>query len=286
MIIDTHTHFYDPDRPGGVPWPPPENELLYRTVLPRHFQEVAEPEGVTGTVVVEASKRLADNQWVLDLAADNRVIVGLVGHIAPNRPQFAEELAAYAGHPLFRGIRCGGGFFEEVEDGSLLADMALLAQRNLSLDVLAQPSHLDGVVAVAEHTPALRIVINHVAHIPIDGQPISDEWVARYRRLAAQPNVAMKVSGLLENSTVQPAPEDPDFYRPLLDVLWDVFGEERLLYGSNWPVCERSGSYRQAIGVVRAYFTEKGSRAADRYFQANAREIYRWVDRRGESSQN
>ena len=69
MIIDTHTHFYDPTRPEGVPWPPADNELLYRTVLPEHHRALAAPEGVTGTVVVEASAWLADNQWILDLAA-------------------------------------------------------------------------------------------------------------------------------------------------------------------------------------------------------------------------
>ena len=71
MIIDTHTHFYDPSRPQGVPWPGPENELLYRTVLPEHYRQIAEPEGVTGTVVVEASAWLDDNQWILDLAKDD-----------------------------------------------------------------------------------------------------------------------------------------------------------------------------------------------------------------------
>ena len=71
MIIDTHTHFYDPTRPEGVPWPPADNELLYRTVLPEHHRALAVPEGVTGTVVVEASAWLADNQWILDLAADD-----------------------------------------------------------------------------------------------------------------------------------------------------------------------------------------------------------------------
>ena len=88
MIIDTHTHFYDPSRPEGVPWPGPDNELLYRTVLPADYRQFAEPEGVTGTVVVEASGWLEDNQWILDLAEEDPFIVGLVGHIDPARPEF------------------------------------------------------------------------------------------------------------------------------------------------------------------------------------------------------
>ena len=78
MIIDTHTHFYDPTRPQGVPWPGPDEELLYRRVLPEDHRALAAPEGVTGTVVVEASAWLEDNQWILDLAAQTPWIVGLV----------------------------------------------------------------------------------------------------------------------------------------------------------------------------------------------------------------
>src|SRR5947209_6291608 len=76
-IIDTHTHFYDPMRPQGVPWPPKEDKLLYRRVLPEHFQNLTKSQHVTGTVVVEASAWVEDNDWILDLAAKNPIIVGL-----------------------------------------------------------------------------------------------------------------------------------------------------------------------------------------------------------------
>ena len=96
MIIDTHTHFYDPTRPQGVPWPAPDDKILYRTVLPENFAQVAVPEGVTGTVVVEASGWLEDNQWVLDLAAVDPLLVGLVGQIELGSAQFDAELARFA----------------------------------------------------------------------------------------------------------------------------------------------------------------------------------------------
>ena len=105
MIIDTHTHFYDPNRPHGVPWPPEDNELLYRTVLPEHHRSLSGSEGVTGTVVVEASAWLEDNQWILDLAAEDPWIVGLVGHVDPNRAEFRDEIGRLSANPLFRGIR-------------------------------------------------------------------------------------------------------------------------------------------------------------------------------------
>ncbi|MEZ4859804.1 MAG: amidohydrolase family protein [Caldilineaceae bacterium] len=279
MIIDTHTHFYDPTRPQGVPWPPPENKLLYRTVLPEHFKAVAAPHGVTTTVVVEASQWPEDNQWVLDLAAQEPALIGLVGQVVPNRADFAADLARWAANLLFRGIRCGGRYFERVEEGSFLADMAQLAAHDLALDVLVRSEHFAGLVTLAQRAPTLRIVIDHIAHMPIDGGPITPAWVTHYQSLAANPNLFMKVSALMEQSTLQPAPADVNFYRPTLDLLWECFGEDRLLYGSNWPVCERAGNYGRGINIVKEYFRAKGDTAYAKYFWGNAQRVYKPVAR-------
>jgi L-fuconolactonase len=276
LIIDTHTHFYDPTRPEGVPWPPPENQLLYRTVLPADLKRVAAAEGVTGTVVVEASAWLEDNQWILDLAAEDPFIVGLVGQIPPNRPEFGTELARFAANPLFRGIRCGGQRFAQIDEGTFLADLKSLADRDLSLDVLIQAADLEAVLRVAGQLPELRIVINHILHMPVTGDAVEPAWVERYERAAAHPNVFMKLSAMMEQSTLSPAPADLDFYRPTLDVLWQTFGADRLIYGSNWPVSDRSGrSYGDYLAVVKAYFTEKGEEASAKYFWQNARAVYK-----------
>ena len=279
MIIDTHTHFYDPTRPQGVPWPPVENRLLYRTVLPEHLKVLAGAEDVTGTVVVEASAWLEDNQWILDLAADEPFIVGFVGHVEPNRPGFGVDLDRFAANPFFRGIRCNGRYFGHLDRGTLLSDLAQLADRDLVLDVLIRAEHLDGVLGVARQLPDLRIVINHILHMPIDGQPLDPAWVARYQRAADLPNIFMKVSAVMEQSLVQPAPADVDFYRPALDALWDAFGARRLIYGSNWPVLERAGRYGDALTIVRTFFGEKGEAALDGYFWQNAKTIYKWIER-------
>ena len=279
MIIDTHTHFYDPTRPQGVPWPAPDDKVLYRTVLPEHCKALALAEGVTGTVVVEASGWLADNQWILDLAAQDKFLVGLVGHIDPNRPEFGAELETLAANPLFRGIRCGGRYFAEIEQGTFLADMARLAAKDLALDVLLGPDYFAGVVQLAQRLPHLRIVVNHIGLMPIDGQAIPAEWVTRYEQLAAQPNVYMKVSGFMELSTIRPAPAEVEYYYPTLDVLWHAFGADRLIYGSNWPVCEVAGTYAQCITIVKSYFQAKGEIAYQKYFWQNAQAVYKWPAR-------
>jgi L-fuconolactonase len=276
MIVDTHTHFYDPSRPQGVPWPRPDNELLYRTVLPAHYGALAEPEGVTGTVVVEASAWLEDNQWVLDLAAENPFLLALVGHVDPGREAFRKELDRFVRHPRFRGIRCGGRYFEDVQTGSFLDDMSVLVERDLALDVLVHAPQIDGVLALARRVPELRIIIDHIAHMPIDGQSPDPVWVTRYRRLAAQPSIYLKVSGLMEMSTIQPAPVEVDFYRPALDALWDAFGPQRLIYGSNWPVCERAGTFGHSMNIVQTYWSGKDQADRERFFWRNASTVYKW----------
>ncbi len=279
MIIDTHTHFYDPTRPQGVPWPPKDNKLLYRTVLPEHFRSLAEPDGVRGTVVVEASAWLEDNQWVLDLMADEPFLLGLVGHINPDRPAFSADLERFADHPFFLGIRCGGNYFEDVERGTFLPDMEALADRDLELDTLIRAPQFKGLIKLAQTLPHLRIVVDHIAHMPIDGAAVSTEWQDHYRQLAAHPNVFMKVSAVLEQSVIQPAPIALDYYRPALDALWDAFGPERLIYGSNWPVVERAGRHADALKLVKSYFAEKGESASARYFWKNAKAVYKWAAR-------
>ena len=274
MIIDTHTHFYDPTRPEGVPWPPADNELLYRTVLPEHHRALAAPEGVTGTVVVEASAWLADNQWILNLAADDPWIVGLVGHVDPNRADFKSDIDRLAANALFRGIRCGGGYFADLEAGSFLADMEHLVARDLALDALVGPADLAQVVALARRLPELRIVINHCGGVGADGGDPDPVWLDAIAQAAEQPQVFMKVSAIMEQSRVEPVPEELDFYRPILDAMWDAFGADRVIYGSNWPVSDRAGSFKAAISIVKAYFGEKG--VTEQYFWQNSKTAYKW----------
>ena len=177
MIIDTHTHFYDPTRPEGVPWPPADNELLYRTVLPEHHRALAAPEGVTGTVVVEASAWLADNQWILDLAAADPWIVGLVGHVDPNREDFKGDIDRLAGNALFRGIRCGGGYFADLEAGFFSPTWSTSSQGTWSSTRWWGPADLAQVVELARRLPELRIVINHCGGVgPTAAIPIRCGW--------------------------------------------------------------------------------------------------------------
>ena len=272
-IVDTHTHFYDPTRPQGVPWPPKNDALLHRPVYPDEFKRLARPHGVTGTVVVEASPWLEDNQWVLDLAASDKFLLGLVGNIKPGRNEFRAELKRFAANPLVRGIRIG--VWEKsplAEDASVVRDLKFLAERNLALDVLTGPDKLSAVAKLAAAVPELRIVIDHCANVRVDGQLPPAAWLEGLRACSPHRNVFMKVSGLVEGTgrADGSAPADTAFYRPTLDAIWGAFGEDRVIYGSNWPVSARFASYATVFGIVKDYFGAKGRVASHKYFVVNA----------------
>lgn len=278
-IIDTHTHFYDPSRPGGVPWPA-QGSKLYRTVLPADWLAVASPHGIQETVVVEASKLVEDNQWILDLAAKEKSIVGFVGHLDPGA-EFAANLKRFAANPVFRGIRWSGNFLlDAAMSESVLAGARQLAENGLELDLNGPPATLPEAAKLAGSVPDLRIVINHLGSAG-DAQALRPDWKENIRAVAKQPNVFMKVSALVEQTKSEPgqAPRDTAYYLPILDHLWESFGPDRLIYGSNWPVSDKGAPYDVVFKVVDEYFRAQGSEACEKYFWKNSLSAYRWIER-------
>lgn len=281
-IIDTHTHFYDPTRPQGVPWPGKDDPFLYRKVLPPEYKALAQPLGVTGTVVVEASPWVEDNQWVLDLAEREPFIVGLVGNLKPGADGFRDHLRRFGKNRLFRGIRIGGAALATgVGLSRFMVDLSALADHDLQLDLNGDPSMLPDVGRLGKAFPRLRIVVNHVANVRVDGKKPPQEWLDGIRAAAEPQNVYCKVSALVEGTGMREAnaPADPEFYRPVLDAVWDAFGEDRVIYGSNWPVSARFAPYTTVQRIVESYFTAKGKTAAEKYFRKNAQTAYKWVKR-------
>jgi predicted TIM-barrel fold metal-dependent hydrolase len=281
-IVDCHTHFYDPTRPEGIPWPSQDDQSLYRTVLPQHFLEQAAPLGVTKTVVVEASPRIEDNAWLLELAAKNRSIVGVVGNLTPGQAMFAENLKRFAANEIFRGIRIGHDSLRAgLQQPEYLADLRRLAERDLELDVNGGPSMPADVARLAERIPDLRIVINHLANVDIDGAAPPAERRAGMQAAAGRPRVFCKVSALVEHARPKTGdksrvPADVDFYRPVLDAIWEIFGDDRLIYGSNWPVSDRYASYKTLFSIVNQYVTGRGASAVEKFFWKNSQMAYRY----------
>lgn len=286
-MIDCHTHFYDPSRPEGIPWPGKGDSSLYRTVLPKHFLEQAAQFGVTQTVVVEASPLVEDNAWLLEVAAQNPSVLGVVGNLTPGKPKFAEHLKRFTAdrfNKLYRGIRVNHGALRAgLEQPDYLADLRRLMELNLELDVNGGPDMPSDVSRLAERLPELRIVINHLANVDVDGGPPPQEWVAGMRAAAKHSRVFCKVSALVEHakpkSGEKKVPEEVDFYRPVLDAIWQTFGDDRLIYGSNWPVSDRAAPYRTVFSIVNQYVQARGPAVAEKFFRKNSQVAYQWADR-------
>lgn len=282
-IVDTHTHFYDPSRKQGVPWPR-KGTPLHRTVLPAGWKKVAAPFGVTDTVIVEASQWVEDNQWILDLAANEKAIVGFVGNLSPTDAGFSANLKRFAANPLFRGIRWSGGqvrvdsTLDEVKRGA-----KALCDAGLVLELNGRPEMLVRAARIAQELPELHIMIDHVGGAG-DPPHLSNEWREGITAAGKSKNVFLKVSALTEQTDQSAkqygsAPRDAAYYEPVLNHCWESFGEDRLVYGSNWPVCEKGGAYGDQFRIVDEYFGAKGRGASEKYFWRNSREVYRWTER-------
>ncbi len=276
-VLDTHVHFYDPSRPQGVPWPPPADDLLYRTTLPQDYRTLPAPRPADGVIVVEASPWPEDNQWVLDLAKHETLIAGVVGNLRPGDPAFGGLLARFAANPLFRGIRTREVTLETgLAAPAVLRDLRDLAQRGLCFDIHTPPGWVNHAERLAQEIPNLRLVINHVAGATITGGAPDAAWLRLIDGLARHPQVFMKISGLVEGTRRKngDAPSDPAFYAPVLDALWERFGADRLIYGSNWPVSGRFASLATLQSIALHYFASKGPAALDHVFWKNAQTAY------------
>ena len=205
-IIDTHIHLYDPTRAAGVDWPPSSDKILYRPVLPLHYDAICQTNGIGATVIVEASSRVEDNQWVLDLVKHNPDrYAAVVGNLPIGSDEFGDLLERFSKDPRYVGIRMrdrpgGDAFFTE----AVWRDLALLSEKGLVLDVLMANFSLEDVIAVAERIPKLKILINHLTGLMITGKPADDAWADMVKQAAKHDNVYCKVSGIFQRSGQSP----------------------------------------------------------------------------------
>jgi L-fuconolactonase len=274
--IDTHIHLYDPTRPQGIPWPAKIDPLLYAPHLPETFRASVAPYRVVGAVVVEASDRLEDNAWLLDLAKTNSEIVGVVGNLRIGRPEFAAQLRRFSVNPIFCGLRLKSSELKAIGESAFAADLHLLAEAGLTVDVLGGPAILAPAVRLAQLAPTLRIVVDHLPFREWDGD--IPALRAALATTATQPNIFIKVSEVVRRVNGEIV-TDPAFYRPALDALLELFGADRVLFASNWPVSDRVAPYGTVRRVVADYFATRDRPTAEKFFWRNSLVAYRWQAR-------
>lgn len=275
QLIDTHTHFYDPFRPEGVPWPR-KGTSLYRKVMPSDFLKLASPHGVTGTVVVEASAWLEDNQWILDLAKENNSIVGFVGNVDPLIDDWEKHIRRFAKDEIFRGIRLKKSI-NSLNEQKVMDRLKLMKDLDLAVDLNGEVKALKAAAHISRAIPDLTIVVEHLPGG--NSREIKPDFVEALKTVKDLPNVYVKVShvlGKIKGKTIN----DPTKYSDSFDILWETFGEDRVIYGSNWPVSDIfNGTYGEVFNLVDNYFSKKGSAARAKFFAGNAKKAYKWIDR-------
>jgi L-fucono-1,5-lactonase len=283
-IIDTHIHLFDPTRPQGAPYTGPKNAGPPVPALPARYRALAGPLGAVGAVKVEASPWIEDNLWVLEVAERDPIIVGVVGNLEPEKPEFPEYLDRYRKNPLFRGIRCGNlwgrDFTVQVESPAFVAGLRHLSDADLVMDT-ANPrlSLLQAVVRATDQVPTLRVVMDHLPALP---QPETAADRAALdtvlRELGARPQIYVKLSAIIHsvNGTIS---TDLGSYKAWLDRLMGVFGENRVIFGSDWPNSDGVAPVDKVFAIAKEYFASQPRAVAEKYFWKNSIAAYKWVRR-------
>lgn len=279
-IIDTHIHLFDASRPQGAPY---TGSKQYKggIALPPMYQRLAQPLGIVGAIEIEASPWIEDNLWVLEVAQKDTIMVGTVGDLQPEKPEFAEYLERYHRNPLFRGIRYGNlwgyNMVEQVKNPLFIAGLKLLAQADLMLDT-ANPrvDLLEAAVKVNDAVPDLRIVIDHLPEL--DPTPEDQAgYDAVLKEIHSRPNIFAKLSEI-DHRVHGKVVSGLAAHRARLDLLMEIFGEDRVVFGSDWPNSVGTATLAQIVQLTRDYFSTKRS-AAEKFFWKNSVHAYKWVKR-------
>ena len=273
MRIDAHQHFWKYDA-AEYTWIDDSMAALKRDFLPDESAREMARVGFDACVAVQARQTLDETRWLLGLAAEHPSIAGVVGWVDLQADNVRDQLAALAGHQRLVGIRHIAQ--SEPDDRFLLRPqvvrgIGLLADFGLAFDILIYRRQLSAATELVGRLPSQRFVLDHLAKPDLRSGEI-DEWERDIRRLAAQPNVFAKLSGLVTEASW--ARWTSDQIRPYLDVAFDAFGWNRLMIGSDWPVCTVSADYARTMNVVIDYVAARPDHERDAVLGGNARRFW------------
>lgn len=272
MRLDSHQHFWK-FNPVEYGWMKPEWPIR-RDFLPPDLQPLLNQHQLDGSIAVQARQTLEESRWLLALADEFPLIKGVVGWVDLRSDRVEEQLAGLALHPRFVGVR--HVVQDEPDDRFVLRPdfirgITRLKQFDLTYDLLVFPQQLPAAIELVRRFPEQPFVLDHIAK-PRIREGILSPWRERIRELAQAGNVCCKISGLAtEADWANWKAED---FRPFLDIVFEAFGEERLMYGSDWPVCLLAGSYERVFNLVEEYVQPLSAEVRAKFFGENAARFY------------
>ena len=274
MYIDAHQHFwiYSPDEYG---WIDDSMAALRRDFLPNDLKLELERSGFHGSVAVQARQTLEETRWLLELAESSPWILGIVGWVDLRSRDVRSQLKVLAQNPKLVGIR--HIVQSEPDDRFLLQPdflrgISALEEFDLAYDILIYTKHLPVAAEFVQRFPRQRFVLDHLAKPPIKSGDI-ESWAQGIRRLAEFPNLFCKLSGLVTEADWQHW--QPEQIIPFLDVAFEAFGPDRLMIGSDWPVCLVAASYARWVEVLQAYLLQQNPDFRESVLGGNARRFWR-----------
>ena len=274
MHIDAHQHFWRYD-PREYDWIDDSMANLRHDFLPDGLKPQMEQAGFQGCVTVQARQTLEETRWLLELAAAAPFVLGVVGWVDLQSPQVHSQLEAFAKNPKLVGVR--HVVQGEPDDRFLLRPeflrgISVLEEFDLAYDILIYTRHLPVAAEFVRHFPGQRFVLDHLAKPPIKSGSLQP-WAHGLRELAAFPNVWCKLSGLVTEADWQQW--KPEQLAPYIDVAFDCFGPERLMIGSDWPVCTVAASYTRAMDVVKNYLSGQPAQVQAAVLGGNAQRFWK-----------
>jgi L-fuconolactonase len=277
MLIDAHQHFWIYN-PAEYDWIDDSMAALRRNFLPNDLKLELDNSGFHGSVAVQACQTLEETRWLLELAERSPWILGVVGWVDLRSPNIRSQLKVLCGNPKLVGVR--HVVQSEPDDRFLLRPdflhgISALEEFDLAYDILIYTKHLPVAAEFVKRFPRQRFVLDHLAKPPIRSGAI-DFWAQGIKRLAEFPNVFCKLSGLVTEAEWEHW--EPAQIIPFLDVAFESFGADRLMVGSDWPVCLVAASYARAIEVVKAYLLAQKRDDRDNVLGGNARRFWRFTD--------
>jgi L-fuconolactonase len=271
--VDSHQHFwrYDPARYG---WITDEMRVLQRDFMPQDLHSQMQANGIDATVAVQADQSEQETEFLLDLAARHEWICGVVGWVDLRNPQVDRRLENFSRFPKLRGFRHIAQ--SEPDDRFLVREdfvrgVKALGEFGLTYDILIYPKQLLAACELVEKLPDQPFVLDHIAK-PLVKIGEVDAWAAGIRRLAENPRVFCKLSGLVTEADWKNW-RAADF-KPYLDVVLEAFGTHRLMFGSDWPVCLVAGSYARVKELVADYLRGRSADEIGKIFGGNAVHFY------------
>jgi L-fuconolactonase len=256
MRLDSHQHFWEYD-PAEYPWITEKLARIRRSFLPPDLEPELNRAGIDGCIAVQARQTIEESRWLLGLADRYDFIKGVVGWVDLRAPDVEKDLEMLARHPKFVGVRHVAQ--DEPDDRFLvgkdfLRGISKLKQFDLAYDILIFPKQLPAAIELVNRFPEQRFVLDHIAK-PVIREKLMEPWRTQIRELAKASNVMCKLSGMVTEANWDGWREE-DFF-PYLDLVAEAFGLDRLMFGSDWPVCLLSGEYQKVYGIVMNWQREQ-----------------------------